>query len=216
MESREKKPILEHWQIIALLMMLYDAFVANVSYFLALLIRFDFRYSSIDPIYISSWGKFTLPYTAACLITFYICRLYRSLWRFASYNELLHVIYANIVTCFIQCVGITFFVHRMPVSYYVMGSMIQFILVLAVRFSYRFVLLLRDSRSNFSSTHQKNVMLIGAGNAGQMILRDIRRSQELPEQVACFIDDNPNKWNRYVDGVPVAGGRHDILKAVEK
>ena len=59
-------------------------------------------------------------------------------------------------------------------------------------------------------------MLIGAGNAGQMILRDIRASREISEKVCCIIDDNPNKWNRYIDGVPVVGGREDILTNVEK
>lgn len=126
------------------------------------------------------------------------------------------MILANAVTFLIQCVGITVFIQRMPLSYYAIGAMIQLILVLAVRFSYRFVLLLRASRIKNDESQLKNVMLIGAGNAGQMILRDIRRSRELKEKVVCFIDDNPNKWNRYVDGVPVAGGREDIVRAAAK
>jgi hypothetical protein len=60
------------------------------------------------------------------------------------------------------------------------------------------------------------VMLIGAGSAGQMILRDITRSKELNERVVCIIDDNPNKWNRDVDGVPVVGGRDEIMAAAVK
>ena len=207
---------MEHWQKIALLMALYDAFAMNVSYFLALLIRFDFRYSLIDVTFIDAWRKFTPYYTAACLVVFYFFKLYQSLWRFASYNELLRVIYANIVTCTIQCVGTLAFVQRMPISYYIIGAMIQMILVLGIRFSYRFVLLMRASRVKGDKVDEKNIMLIGAGNAGQAILRDIRRSRELNEHAVCFIDDNPNKWNRYVDGVPVAGGREDILKAVAK
>ena len=59
-------------------------------------------------------------------------------------------------------------------------------------------------------------MLIGAGSAGQMILRDVQRSGEVREKVVCIIDDNPNKWNREIDGVPVVGGRDDIQKAVEE
>lgn len=216
MESRENKPILEHWQKIALLMALYDAFATNASFFLALLTRFDFHYSSIDPVYIDAWKKFAPLYTIACIVVFYMFKLYQSLWRFASYNELLRVICANLVTFAVQCVGITAFVQRMPLSYYAIGGVLQVILVLAVRFSYRFILLLRASRTWNGQAQQQNVMLIGAGNAGQMILRDIRRSKSLDERVACIIDDNPNKWNRYVDGVPVAGGRQDILKAVGK
>ena len=59
-------------------------------------------------------------------------------------------------------------------------------------------------------------MLIGAGNAGQMILRDIRAAKEVTEEVYCFIDDNQNKWERYIDNILVYGGRDSILEAVHK
>ncbi len=107
--------------------------------------------------------------------------------------------------------------HRMPISYYMMGAMFQFMMVLGIRFSYRLVKI----ASNLSVKRRLDesagrVMLIGAGSAGQMILRDINRSVEVKDRVICIIDDNPNKWNRDIDGVPVVGGREDILHAVEK
>lgn len=102
----------------------------------------------------------------------------------------------------------------MPVSYYLIGIVIQFCLTLGIRFSYRFVLLLRG-RTN-KGINEKKVMLIGAGAAGQMIFRDIKSARETNEKVACFIDDNPNKWGRYIDNVPVFGGRDRILEAVDK
>lgn len=105
-------------------------------------------------------------------------------------------------------------VLRMPVSYYLIGIVIQFCLTLGIRFSYRFVLLLRG-RTN-KGINEKKVMLIGAGAAGQMIFRDIKSARETNEKVACFIDDNPNKWGRYIDNVPVFGGRDRILEAVDK
>ena len=78
-----------------------------------------------------------------------------------------------------------------------------------------FVLLLRG-RHQEESEHLKHVMLIGAGSAGQMIFRDIKHAKEVKEKVCCFIDDNPNKWGRYIDGVPVEGGRDEIMRACEK
>lgn len=141
--------------------------------------------------------------------------LYQSLWRFASYSELVHVLGANAVTCLIHVVCITVFIRRMPISYYIVGAFFQLILVLGIRFSYRFVLLLKSHKGP-EGQYVKPVILIGAGNAGQMILRDIQRSKELGEKVVCFIDDNPNKWNRYVEGVPIVGGREEILSAVQK
>lgn len=105
----------------------------------------------------------------------------------------------------------------MPLSYYVFGIMIQFALTLGVRFSYRFVLLERSrQRKSEEIAKAKRVLLIGAGKAGQMILRDIKTAKELKDIVCCIIDDNPNKWGRYVEGVPVIGGRDDILSAVDR
>lgn len=145
---------------------------------------------------------------------FWFMRLYKSIWRFASYAELLRVILATLVTGCIHIIVVTICVLRMPISYYMIGITIQFILTLGIRFSYRFVLLLRG-RSN-KSDKEKKVMLIGAGSAGQMIFRDIKSAKETNEKVACFIDDNPNKWGRYIDNVPVYGGRDSIMEAVDK
>lgn len=103
---------------------------------------------------------------------------------------------------------------HMPVSYYVIGITVQFIATLGIRFFYRFVLLLRGRTNN--EVQKKNVMIIGAGSAGQMLFRDIKHAKETNETVACFIDDNPNKWDRYVDDVPVFGSRDHILEAVDK
>lgn len=84
-------------------------------------------------------------------------------------------------------------------------------------FSYRFVLLERSrQRKAEEIAKAKKVLLIGAGKAGQMILRDIKTAKELEDIVCCIIDDNPNKWGRYIEGVPVVGGRDDILSCVER
>ena len=121
---------------------------------------------------------------------------------------------ATAISGIVYIVALTVFVQRMPVSYYLIGIVCQFSLTLGIRFSYRFILLLRG-RSN-KSEHEKKVMLIGAGSAGQMIYRDLKASKETNEKVACFIDDNTNKWGRYIDDVPVFGGRDRILEAVKK
>lgn len=87
--------------------------------------------------------------------------------------------------------------------------------VICARFSYRFYLLLKAKHQS-GNTNTGRVMLIGGGAAGQMILRDINSSHETNDKVVCIIDDNPNKWTRYIDGVLVVGGRDDILANVEK
>jgi FlaA1/EpsC-like NDP-sugar epimerase len=149
-----------------------------------------------------------------CLVVFWFLRLYKSIWRFASYSELLRVILATVVTGVIYTGSLLVFNLHMPISYYVIGITVQFIATLGIRFFYRFVLLLRG-RTN-DEVQKKNVMIIGAGSAGQMLFRDIKHAKETNETVACFIDDNPNKWDRYIDDVPVFGSRDHILEAVDK
>ena len=212
----KKRKKLEHWKVIRAYLVLYDAFVVNFAYFGALWLRFDLMYSTIPSRYLSAWMHFTPFYTVIAVIVFWRLRLYNSIWRFASYNELSRVIGATLITTVIHTLGITVFFGRMPISYYLMGAIFQFIAVLGVRFSYRFILLLGKRRHPGVSSEATPVMLIGAGSAGQMILRDITRSKELNERVVCIIDDNPNKWNRDVDGVPVVGGRDEIMTAAVK
>lgn len=216
-QTNRKKHHIEHWQIIALGLAVYDLLAVNLAYFIALLLRFDFRYTHIPELYLHSWLAFVPVYSVLCLVTFYVLKLYQSLWRFASYLELVRVIKASIVTTLVQILGTLLFIQRMPISYYFMGALLQFLAILGIRFSYRFVLLLRSDRTANQSTEKgANVMLIGAGNAGQMILRDISKAKETNDKVCCFIDDNENKWHRYVDGVPIVGGRDAILESVEK
>ena len=212
-ERTTKKIKLEHWQSISLLLILYDILAVNLSYFIALWLRFDGMFSSIPKPYYEAWLHFAPIYTVLCLVVFWFMKLYRSLWRFASVTELWHVLVSSAITCAIHVLGITLIFRRMPLPYYILGALIQFIMVLGIRFSYRLLLALRRSGSKDSKT---NVMLIGAGSAGQMILRDIQHANEVEEQVKCIIDDNPNKWNRFIDGIPIVGGRDDILKNVEK
>ena len=212
MKNKTRK--LEHWQVVTLLLMLYDFTAIALSYCLALWIRFDCKFSRIETSYLQAYGKSILIYGLFCVVVFWFLRLYKSIWRFASYSELLRVVAATLLTGSVYIIGMSTCVGRMPVSYYLIGIAIQFCLTLGIRFSYRFVLLLRG-RTN-KGADEKKVMLIGAGAAGQMIFRDIRSARETNEKVACFIDDNPNKWGRYIDNVPVFGGRDRILEAVDK
>jgi len=200
-----------HAQKIAALLMCYDMLAVTASYFGALLLRFDFRFSMIPRVYYDAWLRFAPCYAVICIAVFWYLKLYRSIWRFASYTELKHTIQATAVTGLIHAIGITLFFHRMPLSYYIIGAIGQFFLITAIRFSYRFILLLR---ANVESQGASRVMLIGAGSAGQILQRDIQRTQSMHEQVVCFIDDNKNKWGREVDGTPVVGGRKKIKETV--
>ena len=215
-----KKPKMAHWQIVNLGLLIYDVLAVNAAFFGALWLRFDcsitmmlgeYRY------YLEAFLKFAPIYTVICILVFWRMRLYKSIWRFASYTELIRVAMATAVTGVIQIVGITMLFQRMPISYYVFGIVLQFFAVLGIRFSYRLILKLRSLQTRrMHEATATNVMIIGAGKAGQTILRELHTSRELVSNVCCIIDDNPNKWGRYIDGVPVVGNRDDIMTTVKK
>ena len=213
-EDLRRRKRIEHWEVVTGILVVYDFMAICFSYFLALLVRFDFKFSSIEPKYLQGCYKSVLFYTLFCVILFWFLKLYKSIWRFASYSELLRVILATVISGILYPIVMLATHNKMPASYYLIGIVIQFCLTLGVRFSYRFILLLRSRTSKKQS--ETNVMLIGAGSAGQMIQRDIVGAREINEKVACFIDDNPNKWGRYIDGVPIFGGRDSIMEAVKK
>ena len=207
----------QHWHFVTLYLMLYDFCATGVGYFLSLWLRFDCQFSTIPKIYLMSWVKFAPIYGVLSLVIFWLFKLYKSLWRFASFEELKSTLFASILTAICHTILITVFIQRMPISYYVIGAGFQFMFVLCVRFAYRFILLERGKRIKYlQKAVASRVMLIGAGSAGQMILRDLHSGEEITDQVCCIIDDNSNKWGRYIDGVPIVGGRDDILYNVEK
>lgn len=198
----------------SILLAVYDIMAVNVSYFLALLFRFDGFFSQIPDYYVRAYVKFIPIYTILCLVIFYASKMYQSVWQYASFNELARTCIGSTVASLLHILLITVIYYRMPISYYLWGSCFQMILLVAARFSYRFLLL--EIRRVRSSDGSHNVMVIGAGGAGQTIIRSIVRNRLSGDKVVCIIDDNPNKWNRYIDGIPIVGGRDDIMYFVEK
>ena len=207
----------EHWHIIALFVLVYDLIVVNCAYFMALWLRYDCTYSAISDEFLRAWFLFAPINSVISLVVFYILKLYRSMWRFASFDELKRVFVACGISSILHAIIISFIFTPMPISYYLVGSGIQFVFVLGIRFAYRFIIFERSKRKKMiQCASASRVMLIGAGSAGQMILHDIQKSDKLNDIVCCIIDDNQNKWGRYIDGVPIVGGRDDILLNVEK
>ena len=211
---REKYHI-QHWHIIAAMLVVYDLLAVSFAYFFALFIRFDMRYSRIPVEYLGRFYKFLPIYLVLCFAVFWAFRLYKSIWRFASLPEVSRIVLATGITSVLHIVCQRLLFGRMPMSYYIGGMILQFVLILGIRFSYRFVLLLRIRRDHGAEPGGR-VMVIGAGSAGQFIVHDISRSNDIHDVVCCIIDDNPNKWGRYLDNIPIVGGREDILANVEK
>ena len=204
-----------HKRVLTIYLLVYDMIAVNASYFLGLWLRFDLHFSQIPREYLDAYTRFAPIYTAAAVFVFAGLRLYKSLWKFASFSELNRILAATVITTIFHIVGITAIEGRMPASYYIFGPIIQVILVTGVRFGYRYISLERSRRSKHGRAAQ-NAMIIGAGSAGQIVVRELLNSNKSAARPVCFIDDDRDKWGYQIEGIPVVGGRDDILAAVEK
>ena len=185
------------------------------AYFLALLLRFDFTFSAIEPKYVAGFVDSILIWALATLIVFYFSRLYHSIWSLVSVKELVAIIKAYLIL--IPVYFLIAFVMKLDMcrSYYVMGFIINFCCTAGMRFSYR-ILRLQTRTIKNAGKPEDRIMIIGAGAAGQMLRKEMQSSDKLNTKVCCVIDDNPNKKGRFIEGVEVVGNRHDIVNMARK
>lgn len=205
---------LKHWQKINIALIIFDVIAINISYLFALFLRFDFAYSKIPEIYIETFLSFAPFYTIFTLLVFNAFKMYRSMWRFASITEIFRGIYTFIITGIFYICATLLFYDRMPISYYIIGALLQFILTTSIRLSYRIYLIY--SRDNLNRPIKENVLIIGAGEAGRLIFNDMRNYEDKRYVVKGFIDDNSNKWGRYIGAVPIIGGKDKIFDSVKR
>lgn len=194
---------------IALLVIL-DLILITVSGFLALYIRFDFSFRRMDMTYVRYELRYLPVSLVLTIILFVIFKLYRSVWRFASTTELLNVIGACSVSLVLQIVIMACLRMRMPVSYYLMKYVILIAEIGSLRFAYRILRMLQEKRTGLRGDARKNTMVVGAGEAGAMIIKEFQNSRYLDQKVCCVIDDNTAKHGKYLRGVKIVGGREEI------
>lgn len=202
-------------RIIALILM--DIMAVMASSFGAIFLRFEFSFKEIPKEYLERYEKF-LPYTIVLTLFFFlIWKLYKSVWRYASATELINIAFATSCAALGQTILCVIMEWVMPRSYYVLYWFFLFGLTCVIRFSYRIMRVLNSRRSSILGRKPRiNVMVIGAGAAANMILKEIEVSQYINLRVKCIIDDNPGCHGKLLRGIPIAGGRDKILEAVSE
>lgn len=202
-------------RIIALI--LVDIMSIVIAAFGALYVRFDFSFAGIPTVYIEKFEHVILPNIIITLLFFTLWKLYKSVWRYASANELLNIIFATSCAAVAQTLYCHIFGWNMPRSYYVIYWFILTVLTCGIRFGYRILRLFNSKRDSLFGKEKKvNVMVIGAGAAGNMILKEIESSRYLNLQAKCIIDDQPGCHGKLIRGIPIVGGRDKILDAAQQ
>ena len=203
------------WMEKVALLLVADVITIMCSFFGALLLRFDFTFSSIDPYYIQGYLRLIVPFCLVSVGVFYLFRLYHSIWSLASAREMLQIIYAYLVLIPLYWLIAWVVGFVMPRSFYMMGYIISFCLTSAMRFSYR-VLRIQSHGIQKNGKALERIMIIGAGAAGQLLIREMQDSGRVNSVVCCAIDDDSNKKGKFIEGVEVVGNRHDIVSMAEK
>lgn len=192
-----------------------DIVLINMSVLLALLMRFNVTISSIPEEYIYKYEQFMIPFTLIALVVFWFCRIYHSLWEYASITELYKIVEACTITEVIHVCVTMMLELGLPRSTYFMTWIFLVVSVSASRFMYRFI---RTGLNRYRTTDDDiRIMIIGAGNATNVLIREISISHYLANsRVVCVIDDNPNKVGKYIHGIKVVGTRDDIKEMAKQ
>ncbi|MCH1982900.1 polysaccharide biosynthesis protein [Ruminococcus sp. OA3] len=212
-----KRDIAAQWWARAMILALLDVILIAGSYFMALLLRFDFSYSHIPEQYIQGY-VWSLPYwIIITVVIYYAFRLYHSVWSFAGVSELIRMTMAYLVLVPLYVIGSLIMNLHMPRSYYFIGCVLSYGLTTAIRFSYRFLRSYTSRhRQRVEGIRMEHIMIIGAGAAGQILIRELQSSSQLHSKVCCVVDDNPYKRGKILDGILIEGDRHDIPYLVKK
>lgn len=209
--------LLKKWDlslVYKVLLVLLDVLFINASSFLALWVRFNMHYGEIPIEYATSVREMVLFNTIITVAIYAVFRLYTSLWRFASIKELIYIIEACFISVLINLLAYFLTYKLIYRSYFILYATALFLLTCFSRFAYRLARLIY--RGNIHGGHVRNTMIIGAGEACNVIMKELELSTELDAKICCVIDDNPRKHGTFIHGVKVVGGREDIIKYADK
>lgn len=201
---------------IALLIMADLASILLASV-LSLYVRYDFHFMEVPREFWEAILEAYIYNVVILLIVFNIFKLYKSVWRYASDTELVNNAIAVFLCAVMQPVLFWLLEKRLPLSYPFYYGFFLMVFTAGMRFSYRILRIFQNRRlSHRPGLARVNCMIVGAGAAGNAILKEIETSNYLSMHVACVIDDNPGCHGKYLRGVPIVGGRECIPDSVEK
>ena len=210
----EKKERISYRSKILLLIFL-DVLSVVVAYSFGLWARFDFKFTSIAARHYESLLRFDLCVIAVTIASYYAFRLYHSVWRFAGMQDLYRILSAYVVIGAFDLIATLIPPIRIPRGALLLGYLLSLVFCVALRFGYRILRnLLRNNRTKTSKGER--VLVVGAGQAAQEIIKDIRTGHRDEYDIVALVDDNTMKQGRYLEGIRVEGDRNDIIRLVKE
>ena len=198
-------------------LIIYDIISVIGASYLALLMRYNFNISEIPSHFMEPINRFLAVNILITLLVLYLFRMYHSLWAYAGETELQNIVISCCISAVCYSVGIQFFKtpgqQAVPGSYYFLYVFLLISFVFVSRFSYRFFRSLKHKQQN--KNNGISVMVIGAGEAANLIIKEIVNSNFSTMVIKCIIDDDSGKWGRFIQGIKVVGGREKIIECAD-
>lgn len=197
------------------LLCIVDIITIILNSYLSLIVRHEFHYTWIPQIYIDSIQTFMIFNIAVTIIIFVFMKLYRSVWSYAGMHEFVLISGACALSAAFQALGMLMLRLDVPRSYYIFDFFLLLMTTTITRFSYKALHIIKQ-RLKSANNHVINTMVIGAGEAGSVIIHELKFSKHLNRRVCCVIDDNPSKLGKYIQGIPITGNRDTIIESAKK
>ncbi len=198
-------------------LLIYDIISVIACSYLAILIRYNFELKEIPGHFLTPVNRFLPLNILITILILYLFRMYSSMWVFAGETELQNLVIASVLSTICYSIGIQFFrikgEQAVPSSYYFLYMFLLISFIFASRFSYRFLRSLKHKQQNKNNSIA--VMVVGAGEAGNAIIKEIVNSNFSTMVIRCIIDDDKGKWGRFIQGIKVVGGRDRIMECAD-
>ncbi len=201
------------WKI--LIIMLVDTLIMVSSYALALLIRFDFHWSQIPMTYVRSWAPCLIVQLIVTAVVFFWRRMYHYIWRTVNAHDVIRMCVSVVLAFALSNLCCVFLSLPLPASVWVMVFVFQLCGLVGERCALRLWSVVQYSYGK-GNKGEERIMLIGAGESGRMLSRELRSSPQVKGRLCCVIDDNPQLHGKYLDGVRIVGGRDQIEDAAKR
>ena len=210
-----KSSIFKSYKFRMCIFILLDILAVAFNMFAALVVRFEFRITDIPAEYLNSVAQYFVFNVITTLIITWVLKLYHSVWTYAGAYEVRLILTSNVLTTAFMALGMDILEMKVPRSYYIFYFLFNVATTIVTRFAYRFFRQMKQ-RSQRPNRDYIRTMVIGAGDAGNMIIKELQNSKHLRDKVVCVIDDSPTKKGKYINGIEIVGGRDRIVESARK